>query len=143
MDKGPLDVSTPLGKRIAERLETEIMIWLTTVAPDGTPQPNPVWFLWDGSTLLVYSHNKAARLRNLRQNPRVSLNFDSRDQGESDVHILTGTARIAPDEPPVTQNELYLAKYAEAIKGIGSETEKFAELYSVPLRITPEKARSF
>ena len=57
MEKGPIDVSTPFGKRIAERLETEIMVWLTTVAPDGAPQPNPVWFLWDGSTLLVYSHN--------------------------------------------------------------------------------------
>jgi PPOX class probable F420-dependent enzyme len=143
MEKGPIDVSTPLGNRIAERLETEIMVWLTTVAPDGTPQPNPVWFLWDGSTLLVYSHNKAARLRNLRDNPRVSLNFDSRDQGESDVHIITGTARIASDEPPASQNERYLVKYAEAIKGIGSETEKFAKLYSVPIRITPERTRGF
>lgn len=143
MEKGPIDVTTPLGKRIAERLETEIMIWLTTVAPDGTPQPNPVWFLWDGGTVLVYSHNQAARLRNLRENPRVSLNFDSRDQGESDVHIITGTARIAVDEPPVTQSEAYLAKYAEAIKEIGSEAEKFAREYSAAIRITPGKVRGF
>jgi PPOX class probable F420-dependent enzyme len=143
MDKGPIDVTTPLGKRIAERLEAEVAIWLTTVAPDGTPQPNPVWFLWDGSTLLVYSHNKAARLRNLRQNARVALNLDSRDQGEADVHIITGTARFATEEPPVSRNEAYLAKYAEAIKGIGSETEKFTREYSVALRITPEKVRGF
>ena len=93
MDKSPIDLTTPLGKRIAERLEAEIMIWLTTVAPDGTPQPNPVWFLWDGSSLLVYSHKRAARLRNLRQNPHVALNFDSRDQGESDVHGERGLPR--------------------------------------------------
>ncbi len=143
MEKGPIDTTTPLGRRIAERLRTEIAIWLTTVAPDGTPQPNPVWFLWDGSTLLVYSHNKAARLRNLRHNPRVSLNFDSRELGEADVHVITGTARIAPGEPPVTESEPYLAKYDEAIRRIGSEAETFAQVYSVALRITPEKVRGF
>jgi PPOX class probable F420-dependent enzyme len=143
MDKGPIDTTTPLGKRIAERLDTEIAIWLTTVDPEGTPQPNPVWFLWDGSTLLVYSHSKAARLGNLRNNPRVSLNFDSHEDADKDVHIITGTANFAPAEPPVTENERYLAKYAEAIKRIGSDTEEFAELYSIPFRIKPEKVRGF
>jgi hypothetical protein len=36
MDKGPIDTSSPLGKGIAERLETEKMIRLTTVDPGGT-----------------------------------------------------------------------------------------------------------
>ena len=44
----------------------------------------------------MYSHNKAARLRNLRNNPRVSLNFDSHARGEADVHVITGTP-IAPE----------------------------------------------
>jgi PPOX class probable F420-dependent enzyme len=143
VDKGPIDTTTPLGKRIAERLQTEKAIWLTTVSADGTPQPNPVWFLWDGSTLLVYSHNKAARLRNLRANPRVSLNFDTVNRGEADVNVITGSARIATEEPPVTECEPYLAKYAEAIVEIGSEATKFAQVYSVALRITPEKVRGF
>jgi len=143
MAQGPIDTTTPLGRRIAERLQTERAIWLTTVDPGGTPQPNPVWFLWDGSTVLVYSHNRARRLRNLRTNPRVSLNFDSANGGDADVHIITGSARIASEEPPVTQCEPYLAKYAEAIVEIGMEATKFAQEYSVPLRITPEKVRGF
>jgi PPOX class probable F420-dependent enzyme len=143
MDKGPIDTNSPLGKRIAERLQTEKAIWLTTVGPDGTPQPNPVWFLWDGSTVLVYSQTKAVRLRNIRNNPRVSLNFDSHARGEADVHVITGTARIAAGEPTVTQCPAYLAKYSDAIVEIGSEAEKFAQSYSVPLRITPEKIRGF
>ena len=143
MNKGPIDTSTPLGKRFVERLETERAIWLTTVDPEGTPQPNPVWFLWDGSTVLVYSHNKAARLRNLRANPRVSLNFDSANGGDADVHIIIGTVRFATGEPPATQSKPYLAKYAEAIVEIGMEVNKFAEDYSVPLRFTPERVRGF
>ena len=143
MEKGPIDTTTPLGTRIAERLQTEISIWLTTVDPKGTPQPNPVWFLWDGSTVLVYSHNQAARLRNLRNNPRVSLHFDSSDDGDADVHILTGAAVFAPDEPPATENQPFMAKYAKAIKKIGTEADEFARDYSVALRITPDKVRGF
>ncbi len=45
--------STPFGARVAQRLREEHLIWLTTVGADGTPQPNPVWFLWDGASVLV------------------------------------------------------------------------------------------
>ncbi len=143
MSKGPIDITTPLGKRVEERLRTEKAIWLTTVGPDGTPQPNPVWFTWDGKTLLVYSHLKAVRLRNLRLNPRVALNFDS-VRGEGDVAVITGTARFATEEPPVTECRPYLEKYGEAIEHeLGGTREEYAATYSVALRITPERVRGF
>ena len=43
-----IDTSSSFGRRVVERLENEHVVWLTTVAADGTPQPSPVWFLWDG-----------------------------------------------------------------------------------------------
>jgi PPOX class probable F420-dependent enzyme len=137
------DFKTKLGRRIEERLRTEKAIWITTVGPDGTPQPNPVWFTWDGETVLIYSHKDAFRNRNLRQNPRVAMNFDS-VRGESDVGILTGTARFAPEEPPVTRCRPYLEKYLEFITGeLGSNPEDYASDYSVAIRITPERIRGF
>ena len=140
---GPPDFTTNVGRRILERLESEKAIWLTTVAPDGTPQPNPVWFTWDGETVLVYSHKDAFRNRNLRANPRVALNFDS-NRGESDVGIINGTARFAPEEPPVTQCRPYLEKYTEAITGeLGSNPADYAAEYPVAIRITPERIRGF
>jgi hypothetical protein len=42
-----LDLTTDFGKRAAERLAKEKVIWLTTVGVDGAPQPNPVWFVWE------------------------------------------------------------------------------------------------
>jgi PPOX class probable F420-dependent enzyme len=137
------DFTTRLGRRVEERLRTEKAIWLTTVAPDGTPQPNPVWFTWDGETVLVYSHRKAFRNRNLRQNPRVALNFDS-DHGEVDVHILVGTARLAPEEPPVAECEPYLAKYAGAMVGeLSTTVEQYNADYTVAIRIAIERIRGF
>ncbi len=40
------------GERVRRRLTGEMTIWLTTVGRDGTPQPNPVGFLWDGGDSL-------------------------------------------------------------------------------------------
>ena len=48
-----LDPSTEFGARVERRLPDERIIWLTTVGPDNTPQPSPVWFFWDGETFLI------------------------------------------------------------------------------------------
>ena len=48
------DPQTDFGARVARRLQNEQVIWITTVRVDGTPQPTPVWFIWDGETILIY-----------------------------------------------------------------------------------------
>ena len=57
MTEGPLpDAGSNFGRRVRERLRVEQVIWLTTTQADGTPQPNPVWFVWeDPDTLIVYN----------------------------------------------------------------------------------------
>ena len=42
------DPSTTFGARVERRLRDEPVAWLTLVDPRGTPQPAPIWFLWDG-----------------------------------------------------------------------------------------------
>ncbi len=44
------DPSTEFGERVARRLRDEVVAWLTLVDGSGTPQPAPVWFLWEGDT---------------------------------------------------------------------------------------------
>jgi PPOX class probable F420-dependent enzyme len=134
------DPRTPFGARVARRLREETIIWLTAVAADGTPQPNPVWFLWDGTSFLIYCRREAKRLEHIRRNHRVALHFDSDGQG-SDIVILTGTARLAPNEPPADQNQPYLEKYRDDIVQIAGTLQRFAAEYSVPVRVTPERVR--
>src|SRR5262245_2282280 len=134
------DASTELGERIRRRLSEEFVVWLTTVGSDGTPQPNPVWFLWDGDTILVYSMNNAARERNIERNPRVSLNLNS-TRGGGHVVVSTGEARISPEEPSADNNPAYVEKYNDMIAGSFGTPEQFASEYSVPIRITPTKVR--
>ena len=88
-----IDTSTDFGARAARHLEDDRIIWLATVGPDGTPQPSPVWFLWDGDTVLIYSQPSTPKLRNIEQHPRVSLHFNCTPSG-GDVVILTGDASV-------------------------------------------------
>jgi PPOX class probable F420-dependent enzyme len=134
------DPSTPFGRRVQARLRQERVIWLTTVGADGTPQPNPVWFLWDGSSFLVYSLGDAQRLRHIERNPRVALHFDGNGQG-GDIAVITGSARRSPSEPPADQVPAYVDKYRDFIARNFGTPEAFAQRYPVALRITPEHAR--
>jgi PPOX class probable F420-dependent enzyme len=65
-----------IDSHVAERLLDEKVIWLTTVSPDGTPQPNPFWFNWNGNSFIIYSSPSSAKLKNISRNPKVSLNFE-------------------------------------------------------------------
>ncbi|MGI8690589.1 MAG: TIGR03667 family PPOX class F420-dependent oxidoreductase [Thermomicrobiales bacterium] len=130
-----IDLTTDFGKRVERRLREETIIWLTTVRRDGTPQPTPVWFLWDGETILMYSQPNQQKERNIAHSPKVSLNFDGDGHG-GDIIVFTGEARIVPGAPLATDVPEYVAKYAEGIKGIGMTPESMAQAFSVAIRIT-------
>ena len=129
-----LDETTPFGAHAADRLRREIIGWLTTISPEGAPQPVPVWFLWDGAgSMLLYSRPDVRKLRNIDRNPNISLNLDS-DGVDADIVICWGDARVS-DDPPAAAVPEYVAKYAERIAALGWTPESFAADFSVPLRI--------
>lgn len=135
-----LDTTTEFGARVDRRLREERIIWLTTMDADQTPQPSPVWFLWNGESFLIYSQPDTPKLRNLGRSPRVALNFDGDGQG-GDIVVFTGEARIVSDTPPADRMPEYLEKYREGIARIGMTPEGFAQAYSVALRVTPTRVR--
>ncbi len=135
-----VDFGTEFGARVARRLEQEIVIWLTTVRADGTPQPSPVWFWWDGTTFLIYSRPDTPKLRNIAVQPRVALNFNSDKQG-GDIVVFSGEARIDPNAPPADQVPEYVDKYRNGIRDLGMTPAQFAQAYSVAIRVTPTNVR--
>ena len=134
-----VDSSDESGTRAVERLSNDRIGWLTTVAPDGTPQVSPIWFLWHGDEILVYSLD-SLRARNIASHPRVSLNLDGNGLG-GDIVIVEGTARIDADAPSAADNPAYVAKYLPVMEDYGWAPEWFAGRYSVPIRITPTRFR--
>lgn len=130
-----LDTTTEAGARAERRLREEEVAWFTTVRPDGQPRSVPVWFLWDGTSFLLYSRPGQQKLKNIGQNSRVGLNLNSNDHG-GDVVRVEGTAEVVPDVPPANEVGEYLEKYREAIARIGFDPDGFARAYSVALRVT-------
>ena len=108
-----IDATTPFGERAARRLREEIIGWLVTVRADGTPQPSPIWFLWEDETFLIYSRPATPKLRNIAQNPRVAINLDSAEGGD-DIVIVSGEAHVS-DDPPAGEVPLYVEKYESSM----------------------------
>ena len=135
-----IDFTTELGVRAEKRLREEYVVWLTTVSPNGFPQPNPVWFYWDGNLLLMYSQPSAHKVKNISHNPRVSMNFQADDDG-SNIIVLTGKATI--EKNPPRHDPRYIQKYRNHIPQIGLTPESLAATYSVLITISLDKLRGF
>jgi len=67
-----VDFNTRFGKAVNRRLRREAIIWLTTVDRRNRPQPRPVWFDWDGKSILIFSQPGAAKVRHLADNRNVA-----------------------------------------------------------------------
>ena len=135
-----LDPATEAGARALERLETERMAWLTTIDPDGQPQSSPIWFLWLGDEVLVFSHIRANRNANIETNPRVAFNLDTASDGDEYV-TMEGETRVDHSQPPSSANPAYQAKYRPDVDRYGWTPEWLAENYPVPIVITPTRWR--
>ena len=135
-----IDQSTEFGARVARHLREEIVVWMTTVTPAGSPLPMPVWFLWDGDESVVLYSRPGARVRNIEANHRVALNFHGDGRG-GDIVVLSGHATIDADAPPANLAGDYRAKYDEHIARIGISPETFAQRYSVPVTIRLTRLR--
>jgi PPOX class probable F420-dependent enzyme len=136
-----IDTTTPFGERAARRLRESRIGWLTTVRRDGLPQPSPVWFLWDGEdTFFLFSQPDAQKLRNIRRNPRVSLNLDGDGSG-GDIVIVSADAEIDEQAPAAHEVPAYVAKYGWGFERLRMTAEQFAATYSVPVRLRATRLR--
>lgn len=130
-----------LTKKIEKHLVNDEIGWLTTVTPSGRPAPRPVWFLWDGSAVTVYSQPNVAKLKHIAANDQVSLHFNSAPDG-GDVVVISGRAEIVGDAPLPSALPALADKYRARIEAMGYAPEWY-DSYSTAIRITPDRAWAF
>lgn len=135
-------VALMLSDAARARLESEIVIWFTSVRGDGQPQTSVVWFLFDGDEILVYSKAGTIRNTNVANHPRVALNLDGNGRGGA-VVTMEGTARIDEHAPAPKDNAAYLEKYGKLIESYRWTPESFGRDYPVPIRVAIDRVRSF
>jgi PPOX class probable F420-dependent enzyme len=134
-----MDSSTIAALRVQRFLETEPVIWLSSIRPDGAPHLVPTWFVWDGETIVIRSKPHARKVRNLRHDARAMLALGDADD-DFDVGLLEATARVDDDAEDRDLPAAFLAKYGRRIAALGLTPDAFAETYSATIRLTPARA---
>jgi PPOX class probable F420-dependent enzyme len=127
-----------LTEQIEKHLANDKIVWLTTVTPTGRPAPRPVWFVWDGTAVVIYSQQDVAKLKHIAGNDQVSLNFNC-SPGGGDVVVISGRAELVPDAPLPSALPGLLDKYLEAIQAMGY-TQEWYDAYNTAIRVVPDRA---
>jgi PPOX class probable F420-dependent enzyme len=138
-----IDTSTAFGADALKRLEEQKLAWLTTVDSMGTPQPNPVWFIWEDGVIYIFSKPHQAKLGNIARSGRVAVNLEA-TADEEHITIFTGRAEIIdPADLPEGILDRYAARYRDGMQGINMTRAEYEAAYTVPIRFTPEKLRGW
>ncbi len=137
-----MDSTSLAAVRVQRFLETEPVIWLSSVSRNGAPHLVPTWFVWDGEAIVIVSKPGAVKVRNLRADPRAMIAVGDAE-ADFDVGLLEARADLRPDPTPSGLPAGFAAKYAAKIDALGLTPAQFAGTYSQVIRLTPVKALSW
>jgi PPOX class probable F420-dependent enzyme len=118
-----------LDPQIEQRLQTEQNLWLATVRPAGSPHLVPIWFVWVAGKIYLCTNADSVKVRNLKQNPRVSIALENGSQ------------------PVVIEGQAQLIEQAEAAV-VGAFQHKYDwditsdDTYTQVIEIEPERIRA-
>lgn len=120
--------------RIRRMLADEPVVWLSTVRRDGTPSLVPTWFWWDGEAITVFSKPEAAKVANLRANPRLMVAL-GHPEDDFEVGLLEAEAYVGRDLAAVPA--AFFAKYRDRLAEAGLDVRTFLATYTLAIRIVP------
>ena len=137
------DNKKKLESKAKRLIKQEYIVWLTTVDSTNTPQPRPVWFIWDKDSFLIFSQPHAHKVAHIKGNSSVSLHFNTDKTGDKDVIVYIGMATLEEKTKPAHKVPAYFKKYKTGIKDIGMTPEQFSNEYSVAIRVKPSSLRGW
>lgn len=78
-------------------LESDALVHLITLNPDGSPQVSCVWVGLDGEEILSAHMLRRQKVRNVERDPRVALSIESpqlNERGLREYLVVHGHARV-------------------------------------------------
>lgn len=118
---------------------------VATVSADGAPHIGALWFVWDGSSLWLYSITRSRRWAQLRQDSRIAVVVDDGvEYGDLRGVELSGTAVFVGEAPRTGEPcpELQAPEKLFAQKYFGM-TEMPHDGRHAWLRLTPDAIASW
>ncbi|MGW8952914.1 pyridoxamine 5'-phosphate oxidase family protein [Streptomyces sp. NPDC055709] len=118
---------------------------VATVSADGRPHVSALWFVWDGTSLWLYSITRSRRWAELRRDPRIAVVVDAgEDYGELRGVELSGTAVFVGESPRTGEPcpELEEPEHLFAGKNFGLDTMPHDGRHAW-VRLTPDAIASW
>ncbi|MGV9657665.1 PPOX class F420-dependent oxidoreductase [Streptomyces koyangensis] len=125
-----------LSDALKQKLDTPVFLTVATIQPDGSPQLSPVWVKRDGNDVLFSTTVDRRKTKNLRRDPRVTVQVQPFDEPYTYAEIR-GRATVTEEGGQELIDELsrkYTGKsYAEFNPASGQDAAR------VVVRVTPDK----
>jgi PPOX class probable F420-dependent enzyme len=78
-------------------LEKPRFVHLATTGPDGAPQVQPIWTIWDGEFLRFTTTRSRQKYKNVVREPRVAISVNDPDNPYRYLEVRGAVERIDPD----------------------------------------------
>ncbi|MFJ6636061.1 pyridoxamine 5'-phosphate oxidase family protein [Streptomyces sp. NPDC091376] len=118
---------------------------VATVSADGRPHVSALWFVWDGTSLWLYSITRSRRWAELSRDARIAVVVDAgEDYGELRGVELSGTAVFVGESPRTGEPcpELEAPERLFAGKNFGLDTMPHDGRHAW-VRLTPDAIASW
>ena len=128
-----------------EFLATQRTCRVATVSADGAPHVSALWYVWDGTSLWLYSVVRSKRWADLRRDRRIAVVVDTGEEYEQLRGAeLSGTAEFVGETPRTGElcAELDVPEMLFARKNFGLEEMPHDGRHAW-IRLTPTKIVSW
>ena len=140
------------AEELSAFLEGQHTCRFATTGPDG-PHVAPVWFVWDGQAIWVYSLTRSQRWANVSRDPRVAVVVDDGHhyhelhgvEIEGQATVVGPVPRTGDEGPPelAEPERLMAAKYFSHGSSSSGGSEMTHDGRHAWLRVTPLKMVSW
>ena len=100
----------------------------------------PMWFLWDGAVILLFSLPSTRKLRHIAANPAVVLALEAADRGY-DIVIVEGEAALLDDPTVNGLMPAFVEKYRDIPRRW--PPEEWAKRFTQVIQVVPTKLRAW
>src|SRR5215211_3631398 len=107
--------SETLPETHADLLERPLFAHLATVRPDGTPQSNVMWYVWDGAVLRMTHTKTRQKFRNFAQQPKVALSVADPDDQYRYLEVRGTVESIEDDDTEASFYQGLQERYSRPI----------------------------
>ena len=100
---------TTIPESVRAVLDSSALAHLVTLEPDGSPQESIVWVGLDGDEIVAGHLAERRKVRNIREDPRVVLSFETNghnERGLVEYLVIHGRARISEGGAPALLQQL-------------------------------------